>query len=261
MASLAKLSPARAVGRTRNYVRKALDRFQLIEPGEKVVVGVSGGADSLCLLHALKDRNDRRRLGWELVPVHVDPGFPGWNSARVCRACRRLGLETVVRPIDVPAKLAATGKDPCFFCSRERRKTLFRAAAELGARKVALGHHLEDVNETFLLNLLMTSSAAAFLPRQELFSGEVVIIRPLYYVEKPMIAGYLRRFGIRACRNRCPHEPKTARLVLRRFLERLYRQDRRVRTNVFWGIHNLKPAYLPRPVATRNRTARPAPDA
>jgi tRNA 2-thiocytidine biosynthesis protein TtcA len=245
-----------SVGRTRLYIKKALDKFRLLEPGEKVVVGVSGGADSICLLHALADRSARRRLGWEILPVHVDPGFPGWDAGRVVRACRRLGFECSVRTLDVPAKLVATGKDECFFCARARRRALFETARDTGARKVALGHHLEDVNETFLLNLLMTSSAAAIVPRQELFDGALTIIRPLYYLEKPMIADYLKRLGIRPARNRCPYERKGARLVLRRFLERLYRQDRRVRTNVFWGIHNLKPQYLPRPVATRRPAER-----
>ncbi|HDQ99163.1 MAG TPA: adenine nucleotide alpha hydrolase family protein, partial [candidate division WOR-3 bacterium] len=234
----------------------ALDKFRLIESGETAVVGVSGGPDSLCLLHALKDRNERRRLGWRLVPVHVNPGFPGWRPERVVRACRRLGFDCRVITLDVPKKLAATGKDACFFCARARRRALFETAAELGARKVTLGHHLEDVNETYLLNLMRTSSAAAFLPRQELFGGEVVIVRPLYYLEKPMIADYLRKHGIGSARNRCPYERGGARRQLRRFLERLYREDRRVRTNIFWGIHNLKPQYLPRPVATRG-PARP----
>lgn len=217
------------------------------------MVGVSGGPDSLCLLHALKERNERRRLGWQLLPVHVNPGFPGWNADRVASACRRLGFDCRVVRLDIPARLAATGKDPCFFCSRDRRKALFETAAELGARKVALGHHLEDVNETYLLNLLMASTSAAILPRQELFRGEITIIRPLYYLEKPMVRDYLRHYRVRAARNRCPYEQKGARLMLRRFLERLYRRDRRVRTNIFWGIHNLKPQYLP--VGSRGRRA------
>lgn len=193
-------------------------------------------------------------MNWQLLPVHVNPGFPGWNPDRVVRACRRLGFDCRVLDLDMPVRLAATGKTPCFFCSRARRKALFETAGSLGARKVALGHHLEDVNETYLLNLMMSSSSAAILPRQELLNDEIVLIRPLYYLEKPMIMDYLRHYRLRAARNRCPHQRQGARLMLRRFLERLYRQDRRVRTNIFWGIHNLKPAYLPRPVATRGRS-------
>ena len=218
---------------------------------------MSGGADSLCLLHALKDRNERRRLAWELFPVHVNPGFPGWNPGRVVRACGRLGFDCRVVALDIPSRhakppvyapgssAAPGGLNPCFVCSRARRRALFETAAELGAGKVALGHHLEDVNETYLLNLLMASTSATILPRQELFQGRITIIRPLYYLEKPMVRDYLRHYRMRAARNRCPYERKSTRLILRRFLNRLYRQDRRVRTNIFWGIHNLKPQYLP----------------
>ncbi len=207
---------------------------------------MSGGADSLCLLHALNDYNRRSRKGWDIVPVHIDPGFPGWASDRVARACARIGLECRVVRIDVPARLRATKTDSCFFCARERRKTLFRTAHRLGTRKVALAHHMDDVNETFLMNLLMGSSSSAFVPRQELFKGEIVIIRPLYYLEKPRITAWLRELRIRPVRNRCPFERSGTRRKFRRFLERLYRDDHRIRTNIFWGIHNIKPAYLPR---------------
>lgn len=235
-----------AIRRLVQVVRKTVSRYRLIDEGEKVILGLSGGSDSICLVHMMNYLNQRHGKHWQLVPVHIDPGFAGWKPDRVLSACRRIGLECVVRRIDVPAKLRATGDNSCFFCARERRKALFRTAAELGARKLALGHHLEDVNETFLLNLLMTSSGRTFVPRQELFEGRIAVVRPLYCVEKPRIRAYLRYHRLRAVRNRCPLEKSGMRLRVRRFLERLYRTDRRVRTNVFWGIHNLKPGYLPR---------------
>jgi len=205
------------------------------------VVGVSGGKDSLCLLSVLSEMNRRLRREWVVLPVHIDPGFAGWRAERVIRACRKLGLECSVRRLDLPPTT-----DRCYSCARARRKALFQTAAELGAKKVALGHHLEDVNETYLMNLLMTASGAAFLPRQDLFSGRIALIRPLYYASRPQIERYLRSAGIRPARSRCPFEHKGTRLVVRRFLERLYHQDLRIRTNLFWGIHNPKPEYSPR---------------
>ena len=189
------------------------------------------------------------------MPVHIDPGFKGWNSDRVARACARIGVECRVITIDVPARLKATNTDSCFFCARERRKTLFQTAHRLGTKKVALAHHMDDVNETFLMNLLMASSSAAFVPKQELFKGEIVVVRPLYYLEKPRILAWLKELGIRPVRNNCPYESTGTRRKFRRFLDRLYREDARIRTNIFWGIHNLKPQYLPRAVPAR-RTGR-----
>ncbi len=184
----------------------------------------------------------------------MDPGFESWKTSRVQRACAKAGLECYVASVDVPSKLKPVGLRPCFVCARERRKTLFRYADRVGASKIALAHHMEDVTETLLMNLLMTSSGSTFLPRQELFQGRLTVIRPLYYVEKPSIRSYLRSFGIRPVVNRCSFSKNGMRLLVRRFLERLYRKDRRLRTNIFWGIHNLKPEYLPSATRTPGQT-------
>jgi len=139
------------------------------------------------------------------------------------------------------------GEDTCYACARERRKALFSFCAKAGSRKLALAHNLDDVNETFLMNLLYTSSARTILPAQPLFDGKLVIVRPLYYVDKALDRRYLKDAGLRPVRNACPHEYSSSRRVVRRFLERLYAGDQRIRTNLFAGLHNLKPEYLPAP--------------
>ncbi len=226
-------------------LRRALPINQLLKDNERVVIGVSGGADSLCLLLTLVSYNRRHQLNWQLLPVHIHPGFPNWKTARIEKICTRLGLNCIVKQIDVPQKLRQTHSDSCFFCARERRKALFQTAAELNCTKVALGHHLEDVNETFLLNLLFTASASTILPAQPLFGGALTIIRPLYYFTEEMIHARLKSAGIRPVRNHCPYQKKSTRIVIRRFLNRLARRNPRIKTNLFWGINNIKPAYLP----------------
>jgi tRNA 2-thiocytidine biosynthesis protein TtcA len=104
---------------------------------------------------------------------------------------------------------------------------------------------MDDVNETFLLNLLFASSGAAIIPRQAFFEGKLVVIRPLYYVDKNLVRRYLAAHGLRPARNRCPFDRSSTRMQVRRILERFYSQHPRTRTNLFWGIHNLKPEYLP----------------
>ncbi|OYD16064.1 tRNA lysidine(34) synthetase TilS [candidate division WOR-3 bacterium JGI_Cruoil_03_51_56] len=234
-----------AVKKTQRLFKLALDRFRLIDEGEKVIVGVSGGPDSLCLLQLLNYHNKRFRKNWYLQAVHIDPGFEAWNAQRVKNACLRIGVDCIIKKIDVPAKLKATKTDSCFFCARERRKALFETASEFGCRKVALAHHLEDVNETFLMNLIFASSGSTFVPSQELFKGGIIVIRPLYYIDKTMITNYLKQARIRSVCNHCPYERTGSRLMIRRFLERLYKKDSRTRTNIFWGLSNLKPEYLP----------------
>jgi tRNA 2-thiocytidine biosynthesis protein TtcA len=100
------------------------------------------------------------------------------------------------------------------------------------------------------MNLLYTSSARTILPVQPLFGGRLIIVRPLYYVDKDLVRRLLRSAGIRAVRNRCPHERLSSRGTVRRFLRRLYAADPRIRSNLFAGLHNLKPEYLPRPRRT-----------
>jgi tRNA 2-thiocytidine biosynthesis protein TtcA len=235
---------SKRVGR---LAHKAIGSNRLIADGEKVVVGVSGGADSLCLLHLLESLNRSGKRGWFLHAVHVDPGFERWNSARVVKACRATGVECEVLETDVPTSVKRNGYDSCYTCSRERRKALFSFCNNTGGRKLALAHNLDDVNETFLMNLLYTSSARTILPAQPLFDGKIVIIRPLYYVDKALVRRYLKDADLRPVRNACPYERSSSRRVVRRFLERLYAGDPRIRTNLFAGLHNLKPAYLPAP--------------
>ncbi|MCX6843685.1 MAG: hypothetical protein NTX53_15565 [candidate division WOR-3 bacterium] len=238
--------------RCTRLVHKSLGSNRLIADGETVVVGVSGGADSLCLLHLLDSLSHTGKRHWDMRAVHIDPGFDGWNSLRVARECQGIGVDCTVVRVDVPGCVKRTGRDSCYTCARERRKALFSFCEMLGSRKLALAHNLDDVNETFLMNLLYTSSARTILPSQPLFSGRLVIVRPLYYMSKELILRYLRSAGLRPVRNRCPFESSSSRGTVRRFLNRLYAQDPRIRTNFFAGLHNLKPEYLPAPRGTKS---------
>jgi tRNA 2-thiocytidine biosynthesis protein TtcA len=236
--------------RVARLAHKAIGSNRLIADGESIVVAVSGGADSLCLLHLLESLKRARRRDWDLHAVHVDPGFEGWNSTRVIRACQKIGVACTVIPVDAPGSVQRTGGDSCYSCARERRKALFSFCGRQGIRKLALAHNLYDVNETFLINLLYTSSARTILPAQPLFDGKLVIIRPLYYADKTLVRRYLKSTGIRPVRNRCPFARSSSRSTVRRFLGRLYVHDPRIRTNLFAGLHNLKPEYLPTPKST-----------
>jgi tRNA 2-thiocytidine biosynthesis protein TtcA len=145
----------------------------------------------------------------------------------------------------VPERIKHFGENPCYVCSRERRKQLFELARSRGIRKIALAHHLEDVNETYLLNLLYSASARTFVPGQEFFGGKVEFIRPLYEFDKPAITKYLRSRGLKVIRTPCPYAVHGRREEVRRFLNRLYQRYPRIRQNLFTGIRNIKAEYLP----------------
>ncbi|HTW91692.1 MAG TPA: tRNA 2-thiocytidine biosynthesis TtcA family protein [bacterium] len=233
--------------RVSRLARKVVGSGRLVARGERIVAGVSGGVDSLCMIHLLNAINQGDGHCWELQAVHVDPGFDGWSTARVTRACAAIGVPCTVLRTDVHGAAKQSGHDSCYACARERRKALFAFCDKQGSARLALAHILDDVNETFLMNLLFTSSARTILPVQPLFSGRLAIVRPLYYVDKGLVRRYARAVGIRAIRNRCPFGRSSSRSSVRRFLNRLYADDPRIRTNLFAGLHNLKVEYLPKP--------------
>jgi tRNA 2-thiocytidine biosynthesis protein TtcA len=231
--------------RTLTLLHRTITTYRLIEENDKVIVGVSGGADSLCLLSLLLEYARKRKRNWDLLALHIAPDFPNWNAARIERIFQRLGVNYLISPIAVSEQLAHGRDNLCYVCARERRKRMFDIARGRGIRKIALAHHLEDVNETYFLNLIYTSSAATFVPKQLLFNRDIEIIRPLYRFDKDTIRRHTAQAGLRPVNNRCPGAVTSNRMMLRRFLERLYRTNPRVRTNIFSGIHNVKPDYLP----------------
>ncbi|MBN2465663.1 adenine nucleotide alpha hydrolase family protein [candidate division WOR-3 bacterium] len=233
--------------RVARLVHRSIGTNRVIADGERLVVAVSGGADSFCLLHLFESLNRKGRRNWDLRAVHVDPGFDGWSSLRVVRTCRAIGVDCDVVHTDVPAEVGRTGQESCYICARARRKALLSWCDEAGSSRLALAHNLDDVNETFVMNLLYTSSARTILPVQPLFGGRLIITRPLYYVDKDLVRRYARSTGLRAVRNRCPYERLSSRGTVRRLLQRLYTEDPRIRNNLFAGLHNLKSEYLPRP--------------
>lgn len=240
----------------RQLLTRTVEGRRLVPPQARIVVGISGGADSLCLLHLLGDHITRHRKNWEILPVHIAPGFPGWKPQRVLRACRDLSFDCRVLTVDVPAAIAGRTENPCYTCSRLRRRTLIEHATAVDARHVALGHHVEDVNETFLVNLLFAASGAAFRPSQSLLRDQITVIRPLYYFDRELIERTLREADIRIAHNHCPHERHGARARVRRFLGQLHRIEPRTGANLFHGLANLKPDYLPEQKASGGRSRR-----
>ncbi|MEO0091429.1 MAG: tRNA 2-thiocytidine biosynthesis TtcA family protein [candidate division WOR-3 bacterium] len=228
--------------------KKALEEYKLLQDKEKVLIGVSGGADSIVLAHLFNAYNLRRHKEWNLLAVHIDPGFPQWNTKKIAKFFEEIKIPYLISKIDVLQKLAQITKRKqkyCFYCSRERRKRLFEIADQYGIKKIALAHHLEDVNETFLLNLFYASEITTFVPKQDFFQKRFYIIRPLYFFDKPLISRYLNTYKLPEIKNRCPYENMSERNRIRKFLNQLYKKDPRIKTNIFWGIKNVKTNYLP----------------
>jgi tRNA 2-thiocytidine biosynthesis protein TtcA len=164
---------------------KAIVDFNLIEDGDRVMVGLSGGKDSWALMHTLDELRRRAPIDFSLIAVNVDSGYKDFKHDVIANTCRARGWEYRIEHTDIGEimdDVLEAGATPCSLCARLRRGVLYRIAGEVGATKIALGHHLDDFIETLLLNLFFAGSLKAMPARLVSDNGEHVVIRPLVYV-------------------------------------------------------------------------------
>jgi len=156
-------------------VGKALHRYEMISDGNRILVGLSGGKDSLTLLWILNERKNRVPINYELFPVYIDLGFEGGFRDALKIYCQNLGYNLRVENTDygIIGHSPQNRENPCFLCSRLRRKRLFEIAGELGCEKVALGHNKDDIIETLFLNICYAGEISTMLPSQIFFPGKV----------------------------------------------------------------------------------------
>ncbi|HSO21223.1 MAG TPA: ATP-binding protein [Desulfosarcina sp.] len=218
----------------------------MVDPGDRILVGVSGGKDSTALLWTLAERQRRSPIAYTLFPVYVDPGFEGGFAADLAVRCRDMGLTLRIARTDHGplAHSEVNRENPCFLCARLRRKRLFEIAHELGCRKIALGHNKDDIIETFFMNICYAGEVSTMRPAQPFFDGRFTVVRPLAFVEEDLIRRFVRQHGWPVFQNPCPSAGRTKRSQIKHLLDQLYRSNPKVKGNVFRAMHHVKPAYL-----------------
>lgn len=230
----------------RSLVGKAIHRYGMIHEGDRILVGLSGGKDSLSLLYLLQERQARVPIAYELIPVHIDIGYDGGGFVGVERFLQERGFTCHVEKTEI-GRLAHSPKNrenPCFLCSWERRKTLFQLANRFRCNKVALGHHKDDVIETFLMNIFYSAQVSTMLPVQSLFRGKIILIRPLVLLEESQIDRFAREKGLPVFQTACPSLGKTKRNAVKQVIEALAGKDRRIKGNIFRALSNVRLEYL-----------------
>lgn len=227
-------------------VGKAIHRYDMISDGDRIAVGVSGGKDSLTLLNVLKERQSRVPVNYGLKAIYIDPGFEGGFVNALEDYCRDTGIPLRVEYTDFGIKGHSPEnlENPCFLCSRLRRKRLFELADEMGCQKLALGHHKDDIIETLFLNICYAGEISTMLPSQRFFNGKFTVIRPLAFADEDTIRRFADDNGFPKFVNPCPTAEVSKRKEIKTLLQTLYAGNKKVKGNIFRAMSHIKTEYL-----------------
>jgi tRNA 2-thiocytidine biosynthesis protein TtcA len=218
----------------------------MISDGDRIAVGLSGGKDSLALMWALHERLSRIPIHYSLFAVYIDLGFEGDPGPLVEDYCNNMGYKFQVEHTDYGtlAHSKENRENPCFLCSRLRRKRLFEMAGELGCNKLAFGHHMDDIIETLFLNMCYSGEISTMVPFQPFFNGKLTVIRPLAFLDGSTINRFAVDHAFPEFQNPCPTAKTSKRREIKETLSRLYQANRNIKGNIFRAMSRVKPDYL-----------------
>ena len=228
---------------------RAINDFNLIENGDRVMVGVSGGKDSWALIQILDELRQRAPIDFSLIAVNVDSGYKDYKHDVIARTCEERGWEYRIEHTsigEVMDDLLEANATPCSLCARLRRGVLYRIASEVGATKIALGHHLDDFIETLLLNLFFAGALKAMPAKLVSDNGEHTVIRPLVYVEEAEARLYAKERGLQIISCCCPAcgDLGLQRQRVKRLITNLEVEHAGVKQSMLKALGNIKPRHL-----------------
>lgn len=237
---------SRIYKRLNRTVGQAIHRYEMISDGDRIAVGLSGGADSLFLMHILSERLRRVPIRYELAAVYIDPGFDQTIPERLAEYCREQKYDLHIEYTDygLLGHSAENRENPCFLCSRLRRKRLFELTAQMNCNKLALGHNRDDIIETLFLNMCYAGEISTMVPSQEMFGGEIVVIRPLAFTDENLIRRFAREADFPVFQNPCPSTENSKRHEIKGFLNQLYRGNDKIKGNIFRAMSRPRTEYL-----------------
>ena len=231
----------------KKWLEKAVLDYKMIEDGDKVLIGVSGGADSFALLDLL----DSKMIyvpSFSFVAVNIDMGFDSTYQSHdeLEKYLQENNYRYVIEKSDI-GNLAHSDfnkKNPCFLCSRLRRKRIYEIAEAEGCNKIAFAHHRDDIIETLLINMFYGREISTMMPNQSIFGGKLHIIRPLAYLKEELVKKYSKERQFPIMKNDCPTSMTSKRVYVKNLLNKLELDNKQIRDNIYKAMSHVKPDYL-----------------
>lgn len=220
--------------------RRAVEKYNMIEEGDRIAVGLSGGKDSIALLAALVNLQLFYPKKFTLCGITVDMGFDGQNFTPISDFCHETGVEYKIVNTRLAELIFEERKEsnPCSLCARMRRGILHDATKELGCNKLALGHHYDDVIDTFMLNLFYEGRLSAFLPVTYMTRKQITVIRPFIYLPEKDIKYFLSKNSLPLVGSLCPEDKHTERETIHRLVTELDRNNKGLKHRIFNAMEN-----------------------
>lgn len=236
-------------------LRRCVQDFNMIQNGDKIAVGLSGGKDSVLLLYALKRYQQFSPQKFELNAITVDMGLKGFYTKPLSDLCNSLDIPYKIINTQIGEIVFSVRKEnhPCSLCAKMRRGALTNGAMEIGCNKIALGHHSNDAVETLLMSMFFEGRISTFSPVTYFEDKNISIIRPFVYLQERDIAGVVRRLGLPIVKNPCTVDGHTNRQLIKDYLYKMQKEIPDIKDNLLGSIMNTKQANLWNIEAIKNR--------
>lgn len=221
-----------------SLTRQAVDAYQMIENGDHIAVGISGGKDSLTLLYALQGLMRFYPKSFTLTAISVDLGFDGFDLTPVKELCSQLSVPYKIVPTSIGKILFEERQEsnPCALCAKLRKGALNQAAIEMGCNKIAYAHHMDDIIETMMLSLIYEGRFYSFPPVTYLDRTELTVIRPLMLVAEMDVIGFKNKYNLPVCKNPCPADGFTQREYAKNLIRQLEKENPGAKKRLFHAV-------------------------
>ena len=221
-----------------SYIRQAINDFEMIEYGDKIAIGVSGGKDSLALLYGLAGIRKIIPEKIEIVAITVDLGYEGFDTTSIQELCKSLEIEFHLVKTQIAQILQAKIQKGtyCSLCAKMRKGALTNYAKSLGCNKIAYAHHKDDFIETMMLSLLYEGQFFSFPPKMYFKESDITLIRPMIYIPESDVIGFKNKYQLTAVKNPCPHDGITRREYVKNLIRQIQKDNPEAKQRMFNAI-------------------------